>query len=174
MTQHTGDNLNRYAVGKSEARKGMTRDMHCQRFVNAAYAGNLSEIGVHTLIRYHRKNDILFLTNGMPFILLGDETCRFQIWDAAYILCFLTNLVDPVVPIVINGDMLRFKTFDIRERQPGQCAEYENIPYYIQPLKGECLVHYYVEFLLSKELTVCSLGMETYSLKWIDVHPFVV
>lgn len=82
--------------------------------------------------------------------------------------------MDPVIAIIIDRDVLRFKSFYIRERQFGQCSEHENISDYIQPLQGECLVHYCMEFILGKELTVCSLGMKTYPLEWIHVHPFVV
>ena len=38
MAQHSGYDLERYAVGKGHARKGMAGDMHCQRFVYAAYS----------------------------------------------------------------------------------------------------------------------------------------
>lgn len=50
VAQHSRDNLQRYAVCECKARKGMTGDMHCQRFFYVAYSGNLSEIGIHALI----------------------------------------------------------------------------------------------------------------------------
>ena len=152
----------------------MTRYVHRQGFCNPAYAGNLSKIGVHTLVGYDRKENPSTFTKLMVFVFFCYIAGSLQIGDTAYIFGFLACFVNPEVTVIILRYVFRLQTFHIREGQTSEGAEDEDVAYNIQTFKCECLFHDCCQLLLGEELTVRCFGLKTQSLKWIYLHPLVV
>ena len=171
VSEHLGDALDRDAVGQRVGGEEVPCAMGRQLFADAADVGQLLQVGVHLLVTRHGQQYVVRHALGIRAVALQNPRGDLQQRDVAHVAGLLARLADPAVALHVGDDVFGGELLDVREGQPREAAEDEEVACLGQPRDVDLLVHQLLDLRLFGHLALDGLQREADLGEGVALHP---
>ena len=171
VSEHLGDALDRDAVGQRVGGEEVAGTMGRQLLADAADVGQLLQVGVHLLVARYGQQHVVPPAFGIGAVALQNPLGDLQQRDVAHVAGLLTRLADPAVALHVGDDVLGCELLDVREGQPREAAEDEEVAGLGQPRDVDLLVHQPFDLRLFGHLALDGLQREADLGEGVALHP---
>ena len=142
-----------------------------QLLADAADVGQLLQVGVHLLVARHGQQHVVRHALGIRAVALQNPRGDLQQRDVAHVAGLLARLADPAVALHVGDDVLGCELLDVREGQPREAAEDEEVARLGQPRDVDLLVHQPFDLRLFGHLALDGLQREADLGEGVALHP---
>lgn len=171
VSEHLGDALDRDAVGQRVGGEEVPCAMGRQLFADAADIGQLLQVGVHLLVARHGQQHVVRHALGIRAVALQNPRGDLQQRDIAHVAGLLARLANPAVALHVGDDVLGCELLDVREGEPREAAEDEEVARLGQPRDVDLLVHQPLDLRLFGHLALDGLQREADLGEGVALHP---
>lgn len=138
---------------------------------DAADVGQLLQVGVHLLVARHGQQHVVCHALGIRAVALQNPRGDLQQRDVAHVAGLLARLADPAVALHVGDDVFGGELFDVREGEPREAAEDEEVARLGQPRDVDLLVHQPLDLRLFGHLALDGLQREADLGEGGALHP---
>lgn len=145
--------------------------MRREVLADAANVGQLLQVDVHLLVARHGQQHVVRQAFGIGAVAFEDLLGDLQQRDVAHVARLSARLADPAVALHVGDDVLGCELLDVRECQPREAAEDEDVARQRQPRDGDLLVQDAVDLRLLRHLAPHGLHLEAHPGEGVLLHP---